>query len=74
MGIGGFNEEQHLSKDTKINYIPYQPNRNQYYIEVRGLKMGGIETGLDMGDFSLGDGTFIDSGTTLFYTHSKIHR
>ena len=49
MNIGGFNIKKHTDKD--IAYVPYTPD-SQYVIKIHGLKIGGIDTSLNVADFS----------------------
>jgi hypothetical protein len=71
MGIGGFNKKKHRSR--KIGYVPYF-SQAQYRVSIHALRIGGFDSELGRHDFGRGQGSFVDSGTTLFYSHGTIHR
>eukprot|EP01017_Pseudomicrothorax_dubius_P045967 TRINITY_DN8034_c0_g1_i4.p1 TRINITY_DN8034_c0_g1~~TRINITY_DN8034_c0_g1_i4.p1 ORF type:complete len:605 (+),score=96.52 TRINITY_DN8034_c0_g1_i4:156-1970(+) len=72
LGVGGHNYNKHIP-GQKIKTVPLARTQAQYNINVHGVKIGGIETGLNFDDFNAGQGTFLDSGTTFVYAHQKVH-
>ena len=65
MSIGGYIQPKNSTSQTYT--VDYKQNSYFYSINVNGLYVDNIQTKLTRQDFNSGQGSFIDSGTTLTY-------
>jgi hypothetical protein len=71
LGIGGMNYNKHLNA-TPIWTVPLSRTSAQYNINIHKLTLNGVDSGLRFADFDLGQGSFLDSGSTVLYAHGGV--
>jgi hypothetical protein len=70
--VGGPTTKKHLPGVVPQYVDFYGPN--EFKININKVTIGGIDTDLNIDDFRRDSGSFVDSGTTLFYTTNRNYK
>ena len=72
MSIGGYDTIRHFDNSTTYT-IPYYDNDALYRIKIDKISLGDQVLNIPNTKYNKGQGSFVDSGTTLVYADKEIY-
>jgi Eukaryotic aspartyl protease len=69
MTLGGYNRTKHFP-EAQEEIFKYYPDNGQYRIVLNSVNVDGSRVAASKADLNMGQGVFIDSGTTVIHGHS----
>jgi hypothetical protein len=72
MSVGGYDYHRHRLNATTFT-VPYNDKNGLYSIQLNKVRIGDTELNVTTEVYNKGEGSFIDSGTTLVYADKIIY-
>lgn len=69
MTLGGYDRNKHLP-EAREEVFKYYPDQGQYRIVLNSVSVDGSKLDATKDQLNMGQGVFIDSGTTVIHGHS----
>ena len=72
MSVGGYDYHRHRLESPTYT-IPYNDDKGLYNIQLNKVRIGDSDLNVSSEVYKRGDGTFVDSGTTLIYVDKIVY-